>query len=98
MITGNINATKILVREIEKKESITKSGIILTNVASKSPQIEGVVIQNGAGLPNVPVETKIGDHVLFYPNSAQRFEIGETPVMLLDCRDILFRFTPVADL
>jgi co-chaperonin GroES (HSP10) len=98
MRQGSINATKILVREVEKKEAVTKAGIILTNIAVKEPQICGEVIQVGSGLlPNVPMETKIGERVLFYPNAAQKFNIDEDSVMLLDCRDILFRYT-VSDL
>jgi co-chaperonin GroES (HSP10) len=91
MIQGSINPTKILVREVEKKEAVTKSGIILTNIAVKDPQICGEIAQLGS---SVPPEWKISERVLFYPHSAQKFRIDEDEVMLLDFNDVLFKYLP----
>ena len=95
MIQGNIGGTKILVKEVIKKETTTKTGIILTAVA-KDPQITGDVIQIGRLVASDPFETAVGERILFYPHSAQRFKIGDDEVMLLDNKDILFRFTPTS--
>jgi co-chaperonin GroES (HSP10) len=94
MIQGNIGATKILLKEIPKKEQKTQAGLVI--LASKAdPQISGTVIQTGTGLPpNFPMEVKIGETCLFFPHSAQRFNIGEEPVLLIDVRDVLFRYFP----
>ena len=95
MVQGFIGATKVLLKEIEKKEKQTTSGLVL--LASKAdPQISGTAIQVGSGIsPSVPMQVEVGDTCLFYPHAAQRFNIGDEPVLLVDCRDILFRYKPV---
>jgi co-chaperonin GroES (HSP10) len=93
MIQGNIGATKILCKEIIKDEKTTKSGLIIPNI-SKDPQTIATVIQVGSGTTAFPMETKVGERVIFYPIAAQRFNIEDEQVLLLDNRDILFKFIP----
>jgi co-chaperonin GroES (HSP10) len=93
MINGNIGSTKVLLKEVVKKESTTKSGIIISAIA-KDPQITGDIIQIGSAVLADPDGARVNERVLFYPHAAQRFNIGDEPVMLLDCKEILFRFTP----
>ena len=98
MIQGNIGRTKLLLKEVPKpEEKKTGAGLILLTTKN-DPQIAGDVLQTGEGmLPSVPMDVKVGERVLFYPHSAQKFNIGDTPVMLLDVREVLFRFVPVPD-
>ena len=93
MIKGNISATKVLLKEVIKAEKRTAAGLIVP-VIGKELQITGEIIQIGSGTSSIPMEAKVGEHVLFYPNAAQRFHIEDDLVMLLDARDILFRFKP----
>jgi Chaperonin 10 Kd subunit. len=95
MIQGNIGRTKLLLKEVPKpEEKKTGAGLILLSTKN-DPQIAADCIQCGEGLlPSIPMDVKVGERVLFYPHSAQRFNILDEPVILLDVRDVLFRFVP----
>jgi len=47
---------------------------------------EGEVIECGKGTPNIPMEVKVGDRILFH-NFDGRLKVGEN--LLLDKEDIL---------
>jgi co-chaperonin GroES (HSP10) len=98
MRQGLINSTKVLLKEIPKTEKKTESGLIIPNVGKGDPQISGIVLQVGKGLPSIPMEIEVGQTVLFFPHAVQRFNIDDEPVMLLDCRDCLFRYFPESNL
>jgi co-chaperonin GroES (HSP10) len=93
MIEGYINPTKVLCREQAKEERKTQSGIFIPAVG-KDPQITATVVQVGSGIASFPMEVRVGERVLFYPHAAQRFNLGDEPMLLVDARDILFRYVP----
>jgi co-chaperonin GroES (HSP10) len=95
--TGNLLPSKLLLRKIIKKEQVTQSGIIVPSMAGKDPNISGIVCLIGSGVastldPSKPLQ--INDQVLFNPHSFQTVRISEEDLLLLDCRDILYYFTP----
>ena len=87
MIQGNILPTKLLCKEVVK-EKVSKGGILLPGT-SRDPEIVGEVLQIGS---SPLIEIKVGERVIFYPSSAQRFEIDGNPFMLVENRDVLFHY------
>jgi chaperonin GroES len=77
---------KVLVKRVEAEEK-TKGGIIIPETAKEKP-VEGkvVAVGNGRILENgskVPLDVKVGDHVLFGKYSGNEVKIdGEEHVVL----------------
>jgi co-chaperonin GroES (HSP10) len=90
-MNGKILATKLLIRPQEKKEKITQSGIILTNIVP-DPCIRGTVLLSGGGTPQVEVPVKVGQQVLFPVRAPQQVRIDEEDLLLIDVRDVLYYF------
>ena len=76
---------KVLIRP-DEVEKITKSGIIIPDVATEKPEI-GVVVSVGEGLykggNKIPLGVKEGDKILFSSYSGTEITIeGETLIMV----------------
>lgn len=92
-MTGSINATKILLKEIPKTEKTTQSGIILPEAVIKSPSSVATAVLVGEGIPILPMKVKVGDKVLFMPHAVSKVEIpDEGSFLLLDNKDVLYIF------
>lgn len=89
MIQGQILPTKLLCKEVVK-EKVSKGGILLPGT-SRDPEITAEVIQIGS---SPLTEVKVGERIIFYPNAAQRFNLGEEQLLLVENRDILFHYFP----
>ena len=77
----------------EPAEEKTQSGIVLPDTAKEKPQ-EGTIIGVGTGrmLDNgqrVPVEVKVGDHIIFAKYGGTEIKIGHEEYVILSERDIL---------
>lgn len=60
--------------------------IVPTTVRHKKVLTEGEVVQTGRGTPDIPMEVKPGDKILFH-NMDNRLRIGED--ILMDMEDVL---------
>lgn len=62
---GNL---RVLVKPIEKEEKEEKIGsiIIPTTLRHKKKLTEAVVLKCGSGTPDIPMEVKEGDHIMFH--------------------------------
>lgn len=98
MIQGQILPSKVLAKRIAKKERVTNSGIIIAEVVQKDPNITAEVLMVGSGVTNI-LETELlaGQTILFSPHAFQRIAVQDEELILVDCRDILFFFTPEKD-
>jgi len=84
---------RVLVRRTEEKESI-RGGIIIPDTAKEKPQ-EGEVIAVGAGKlekgQRIPVDVKVGDHILFGKYTGGDIRVNEQDYLILREEDILAR-------
>jgi chaperonin GroES len=83
---------RLLVRRIEEKETV-RGGIIIPDTAKEKPQ-EGEVLAvgNGKVLDNgtkIPMEVKVGDHILFGKYSGTEIKIEGADHLILREEDIL---------
>ena len=97
MKSGNLLPSKILVKRIEKGETVTRAGLVILENANKDPNITALVNLIGDNVntilsPSRPLN--IGDQILFNPHAFQRVRIQEEDFLLVDCKDLLFYFTP----
>jgi len=95
MTNSNILPTKILAKPVPKKEKVTKTGIIIAEVAQKDPNVSAEVVMVGTGVSKILESFLLPGHIiLFNPHSFQRVVVEEVEYMLIDCRDLLFYYTP----
>ena len=85
-------ADRVLVK-VDEEETKTKGGILIPDTAQKKSQ-KGTVMAIGSGkvLDNgtrLPIEVKVGDHVLFAKYSGVDIDEDGEKYLLLAERDIL---------
>lgn len=84
-------ADRVVVKVIEQEEK-TSGGIFLPDTAKEKPQI-GEVVAVGPGKiedgQRVPMEVKVGDHVIFAKYSGTEVKIDGTEYLILRESDIL---------
>ncbi|MFO7753948.1 MAG: co-chaperone GroES [Desulfobacteraceae bacterium] len=83
---------RILVERIEEKEQ-TKGGIIIPDTAKEKP-IEGKVIAAGKGRMGedgtlLPMEIKVGDHILFSKYGGTEVKIDGNEYLIMRQDDVL---------
>ena len=83
---------RVVLAPVEREE-VTKSGIVLPDTAKEKPQ-EAVVLAVGPGrmLENgtvVPMEIKVGEHVLYAKYAGNEFKIDEEECLIVSEKDIL---------
>ncbi|WP_024511386.1 co-chaperone GroES [Bradyrhizobium sp. ARR65] len=83
---------RVLVRRIDAEEK-TKGGIIIPDTAKEKPQ-EGEIVAAGPGGRNeqgqlVPLEVKVGDHVLFGKWSGTEVKIEGQNYLIMKESDLL---------
>jgi len=83
---------RVVVRRIEADER-TKSGIIIPDTAQEKPA-EGEVIAVGAGGRDeagklIPIDMKVGDHVLFGKWSGTEVKIDGEDLIIMKESDVL---------
>ncbi len=84
---------RVLVKPMEDEER-TKGGIVLPDTAKEKPQ-RGEVVAVGPGEwddegeKRVPLEVKVGDHVLYAKYSGSEFKIDGVEHLFLRQSDIL---------
>ncbi len=84
---------RVLVKPMEDEER-TKGGIVLPDTAKEKPQ-RGEVVAVGPGEwddegeKRVPLEVKVGDHVLYAKYSGAEFKIDGLEHLILRQSDIL---------
>ncbi len=91
---GNL---KLLVNpkpESAAKERVVNGIIMLSNVVNKLMLAEGTVVAVGNGTPDIPMEVKVGDLIMFR-NGENRLNIDGN--VLLDQDDVLFILDPEQD-
>ncbi|MBR4222933.1 MAG: co-chaperone GroES [Victivallales bacterium] len=83
---------RVLIEAIEQKEVI-KGGIVIPDSAKEKPQ-EAVVVAVGPGKRDdkgvlIPVEVKVGDHVLTSKYGGTEIKIDDKEYKILNSSDIL---------
>ncbi len=83
---------RIVVKVVEELER-TKSGIVLPDTAKEKPQ-EAEVVAVGPGGRNekgdrVPMDVKVGDHVIFAKYGGTEFKQDEEEYLILRESDVL---------
>jgi co-chaperonin GroES (HSP10) len=93
-MTGSVNPTKILLKEIPKEqEKVTKSGIIMPEAVIKSPTSMAVAVVVGEGTAFQPMKVAVGNRVLFMPHAVTKVVVpDEGELLLLDSKDVLYYF------
>jgi len=84
---------RVVVKVIEEEEQRTAGGIVLPDTAKEKPQ-KGEVIAVGSGklLDNgerVPLEVKVGDHIIFAKYGGTEVKLNGTEYLILRESDIL---------
>jgi len=92
MKKGAIHPTKLLIKEIEKKEQVLKSGIIAPRQVLKNDTLSGVVVLTGEKCEFV----KEGMVVLYPRMSAIKFDLENQELGLLSEGAVLFAYNPEA--
>jgi len=83
---------RILIKRIEERETV-KGGIIIPDSANEKPQ-EGEVVAVGNGKKTddgkvIPLDVKVGDHILFGKYSGNDIKIEEQEYLILREDEIL---------
>jgi len=83
---------RILIKRIEERETV-KGGIIIPDSAKEKPQ-EGEVVAVGNGKKTddgkvIPLDVKVGDHILFGKYSGNDIKIEEQEYLILREDEIL---------
>jgi chaperonin GroES len=83
---------RLLVQPVAR-ESVTKTGIVLPDTAKEKPQ-QGLVLAVGPGkvLDNgrrIPLELKVGDHVLFSKYAGTEIKIEGEELLILRESDVM---------
>lgn len=85
-------ADRVLVRRLEAEEK-TKGGIIIPDTAKEKP-MEGEIVSVGTGARQengqvIPMELKVGDHVLFGKWSGTEVKLGGEEYMIMKESDVM---------
>ncbi len=101
-MSERIGATKLLVKELPKKEEVRASGLIVPNQVKGEPSALSVVVMTGKGTAALPMDVNVGDKVLHSPHAIlkvvipDREETKDLPFSgelgLLDLKDALLVF------
>jgi chaperonin GroES len=83
---------RILVERVEEKE-VVRGGIVIPDTAKEKPQ-EGKVIAAGGGKigddgKRVPLDVKVGDHILFGKYSGSEVRLEEKDYLIMREEDVL---------
>lgn len=83
---------RVVIKRIEETEK-TRSGLFIPDTAKEKPQ-QGEVIAVGAGQilesgKRIPLDLKVGDHVLFGKNAGMDVIIGDEEYVIMREREIL---------
>ena len=84
-------ADRVVIRMVEKEET-TKSGIVLPDSAREKPQVaEVIAVGPGAVVDGklVPMELKVGDHVLTSKYAGTQVTIDKVEYTILKQGDVL---------
>ena len=75
-------ANRVLVKQ-DAPANLTKSGIMLLN-KEELPSTKGTIMVAGPGMKDYPMETKVGDHVLYSKDSGIEvlLDDGETYLIM----------------
>lgn len=82
---------RLIVKRLEEEQK-TKGGIIIPDTAKEKPQ-EGEVVAIGSGRidesgKTIPVDVKVGDHVLFGKYSGTEIKIADEEYLILQESDV----------
>ena len=85
---------RVVIKRTEETEE-TRSGLYIPDTAKEKPQ-QGEVIAVGAGQilesgKRIPLDLKVGDHVLFGKNAGTDVIIGDEDYVVMREREILGR-------
>jgi len=83
-----ILAGRVLIDPVQVAEK-TEGGIIIPGNVNKKPT-EGVVVVRGNSLPDVEMEIREGDKVVFNEGAGNEVEINEKEYLLMEQRHVLF--------
>lgn len=83
-----VNATKLLVSDIQDESKETKSGIILPNAVMKKDCLKGKVLLTGEGTADMPMVYKENETVLFHPRAGSKFNYEDKEYRLIDITDV----------
>ncbi|HLW81846.1 MAG TPA: co-chaperone GroES [Candidatus Acidoferrales bacterium] len=82
---------RVIVKRFEEKETV-KGGIIIPDTAKEKPQ-EGEVVAVGSGKREkgelIPLDVKVGDHILFGKYSGNEIKIDDQEYLILKEDEIL---------
>jgi chaperonin GroES len=83
---------RVVIRRLEEKEQV-RGGIIIPDTAKEKPQ-EGEVVAIGEGKvledgKRLPLDVKVGDHVLFGKYSGSEVKIGDEDFLIMREDEIL---------
>ncbi|MFC2730845.1 MAG: co-chaperone GroES [Pauljensenia sp.] len=83
---------RIVIRQVDSEEK-TASGLYIPDAAKEKPQ-EGEVLAVGPGRVDdngnrVPVDVKVGDHVIFSRYGGTEVEYDGEELQILSARDVL---------
>ncbi|WP_048713997.1 co-chaperone GroES [Trueperella pyogenes] len=83
---------RIVIRQVDSEEK-TASGLYIPDAAKEKPQ-EGEVLAVGPGRVDdngnrVPVDVKVGDHVIFSRYGGTEVKYGGEELQILSARDVL---------
>ena len=87
-----ILAGRILVDPVPVEEK-TSGGVIIPGNVNKKPS-EGAVVVRGNSLPDVEMEIREGDKVVFNEGAGNPVEIDEKEYLLMEQRHVLYFVRP----
>ena len=85
--------SRVVIKALEREE-MTKSGLVLPDTAKEKPE-KGKVLSVGPGDRHpdtgerIPVELKVGDHVLFQKYAGTEFKLDDEELLILSEKDVL---------
>lgn len=83
---------RVVIKDIEEKETQTKSGILLPSSAQEHPSIAQVIAVGKGGIVDgqeVKMLLKVGDKVLYNKFAGSEFKLDGETVYILKQEDIL---------
>jgi len=84
---------RVIVKALEQKDEVKKSGIIIPDTAKEKPQ-EGEIVAAGKGKTDdsgklIPMEVKVGDKILYGKYSGTEVKINDVEYLIMHQDDIL---------
>jgi len=84
---------RVIVKALELKDEVKKSGIIIPDTAKEKPQ-EGEIVAAGKGKTDdsgklIPMEVKVGDKILYGKYSGTEVKINDVEYLIMHQDDIL---------